>query len=124
MKELSANEELIMRIFWKLKNALVREVLDELPEPKPPYTTLASSIKLLASKGYLSFKKYGTVYQYFPLISQEEYSKKSVNQLVKNYFQGSVGNFLSFMVKENKISDQEIDELQKLIDDYEKGGKS
>ena len=124
MKELSANEEMIMRIFWKLEKALVREVLDELPDPKPPYTTLASSIKLLASKGYLSFKKYGTVYQYFPLISQADYSKKSVNQLVKNYFEGSVGNFLSFMVKENKISDQEIDELQKLIDNYEKGGKS
>lgn len=123
MKELSANEEMIMRIFWKLEKALVREVLDELPDPKPPYTTLASSIKLLASKGYLSFKKYGTVYQYFPLISQADYSKKSVNQLVKNYFEGSVGNFLSFMVKENKISDQEIDELQKLIDNYEKGGK-
>lgn len=124
MKELSANEEMIMRIFWKLEKALVREVLDELPDPKPPYTTLASSIKLLASKGYLSFKKYGTVYQYFPLVSQAEYSKKSVNQLVKNYFEGSVGNFLSFMVKENKISDQEIDELQKLIENYEKGGKS
>lgn len=123
MKELSEHEELIMRIFWRLEKALVREVLDELSEPKPPYTTLASTIRLLANKGYLSFRKYGTVYQYFPLVTQEEYSRKSVNNLVKNYFQGSVGNFLSFMVRDNKISDQEIDELQKLIENYEKGGE-
>ncbi len=123
MNELSQNEERIMRLFWKLEKALVRDVLEELPDPKPPYTTLASTIKLLEKKGFLSHKTYGTVHQYFPLITQAEYSKKSVNHMVKHYFEGSVGNFLSFMVKENKISNQEIEDLQKLIDDFEKGGK-
>ncbi|MBN3584673.1 BlaI/MecI/CopY family transcriptional regulator [Algoriphagus aestuarii] len=119
MNELNHNEELIMRIFWKLENALVRDVLDELPEPKPPYTTLASSIRLLEKKGYLSHKAYGTTHLFFPLISQADYSKKSINRIVKNFFEGSVGNFLSFMVKEKNISDDEIQDLQKLIDDYE-----
>ncbi|PZX50628.1 putative transcriptional regulator [Algoriphagus ratkowskyi] len=120
MNELNNNEERIMRIFWRLEKALVRDILDELPDPKPPYTTLASSIKLLQKKGYLDYKAYGTTHQYFPLISQAEYSKKSVNQLVKHYFEGSVGNFLSFMVKENKISDKEIEDLQKMINDMDK----
>lgn len=120
MKELNSNEEQIMRIFWKLEEALVRDVLERLPEPHPPYTTLASSIRLLESKGYLGHRTYGTTNLYFPLITQAAYSKRSVNLLVKNYFEGSVGNFLSFMVKENKISDQEITELQKLIDDMDK----
>lgn len=124
MKELNSNEERIMRIFWKLKEALVRDVLEQLPEPHPPYTTLASSIRLLEKKGYLGHKTYGTTHLYFPLISQEAYSKKSVNQLVKNYFEGSVGNFLSFMVKEKKISNKEVEELQKLIDTMDKPEKS
>jgi len=81
---------------------------------------LASSVKLLEKKGYLTHKSYGTTHMYFPLISQADYSKRSANRLMKNYFEGSVGNFLSFMVKENKISDQEIAELQKLIDDMDK----
>lgn len=119
MNELNHNEELIMGIFWRLENALVRDVLEELPEPKPPYTTLASSIRLLEKKGYLGHKTYGTTHLFFPVISQSEYSKKSINRIVKNFFEGSVSNFLSFMVKEKNISDNEIQDLQKLIDDYD-----
>jgi BlaI family transcriptional regulator, penicillinase repressor len=119
MEELTQHEERIMRIFWKEDRALVREVLAQLPEPKPPYTTLASSIKLLERKGFLGHKAYGTTHEYFPLITQGEYSKKSINRMVNHFFDGSVGNFLSFMVKEKELSEKEIKEIQKLIDDYE-----
>jgi predicted transcriptional regulator len=95
------------------------DVLAQLPEPKPPYTTLASSIKLLERKGFLGYKAYGTTNEYFPLITQGEYSKKSINRMVNHFFEGSVGNFLSFMVKEKELSEKEIKEIQKLIDDYE-----
>lgn len=123
MDELSYHEERIMQIIWSLEKALVRDILEALPEPRPPYTTLASTVKLLEKKGYLMHKSYGSVHMYFPLISQVDYSKRSANRLMKNYFEGSVGNFLSFMVKENKISDHEIAELQKLIDDMDKSGE-
>jgi predicted transcriptional regulator len=119
MEELTQHEERIMRIFWKEERALVRVVLEQLPEPKPPYTTLASSIKLLERKGFLGHKAYGTTNEYFPLITQGEYSKKSINRMVNHFFEGSVVNFLSFMVKEKDLSEKEIKEIQKLIDDYE-----
>jgi len=119
MEELTQHEERIMRIFWKEERALVRVILEQLPEPKPPYTTLASSIKLLERKGFLGHKAYGTTHEYFPLITQGEYSKKSINRMVNHFFEGSVGNFLSFMVKEKELSEKEIKEIQKLIDDYE-----
>ncbi len=112
-----------MWIFWRMERALVRDVLGQLPDPKPPYTTLASSIKLLEKKGYLGHKAYGTTNEYFPLVTQGEYSKKSINRMVNQFFEGSVGNFLSFMVKEKNISDKEIQDLQKLIDDYENSSK-
>lgn len=123
MKELSEQEERIMRLFWKKEQALVRDILDEFPDPKPPYTTLASTIRLLEKKGYLTHKVYGTVHMYTPVVSQEDYSKKSINHMVKHFFEGSVGNFLSFMVKEKKISKGEVEGLQKLIDDYENKSK-
>lgn len=123
MNELTQHEERIMRIFWRMERALVREVLDQLPDPKPPYTTLASSIKLLEKKGYLDHKAYGTTNEFFPLVTQGDYSKKSINRMVNQFFEGSVGNFLSFMVKEKNISDKEIQDLQKLIDDYENSTK-
>lgn len=120
MEELTSNEEQIMRIFWKLERAIVRDILDQLPEPKPPYTTLASSVKVLEKKGYLGHKSYGKTNEYFILIAESDYRKKSFNSLVKNFFGGSVENVLSFLVKEKKVSEKELEELQKMIDQYEK----
>lgn len=123
MEELTQNEERIMRIFWKNERALVREILAQLPEPRPPYTTLASSIKLLERKGFLGHKIYGTTHAYFPLITQKEYSKRSIARMVNHFFEGSLGNFLSFMVKEKDLSESEIKEIQKLIDNLETSKK-
>ncbi|MFC4873530.1 BlaI/MecI/CopY family transcriptional regulator [Negadavirga shengliensis] len=120
MEELSQQEEHIMRIFWRLGRALVRDVLDNIPEPKPPYTTLASSIKLLEKKGYLLHKTYGKTHEYYPKITHSAYRKKKFNHLVNHFFEGSVENVFSFLVKEKKISEKEIHDLQKLIDQYEK----
>jgi BlaI family transcriptional regulator, penicillinase repressor len=115
MEELNHNEEQIMSIFWNQGELLIRDVLDQLPDPKPPYTTLASTIKNIERKGYLTHRMYGTVNIYKPALDQEAYSKKSFNRLVTHFFGGSVGNFLSFMVKEKNISDKEVKELQSLI---------
>ncbi|UJP64690.1 BlaI/MecI/CopY family transcriptional regulator [Mongoliitalea daihaiensis] len=119
MEVLTANEEQLMQVFWRLGKGLVRDVLNELPEPQPPYTTLASNIKQLEKKGYLAHRTYGNIHEYYPLVSQEDYRKKSFNKLVNNYFEGSVQNVLSFMVKEKGISDKELEALKKLIDDYD-----
>ncbi|NVJ85595.1 MAG: BlaI/MecI/CopY family transcriptional regulator [Algoriphagus sp.] len=123
MKEISAQEERIMRVLWNLGQGLIRDVLNELEEPKPPYTTIASTVRLLESKGYLTHKVYGNTHMYIPLITQEEYSKGRINHMVSNFFQGSVSNFLSFMVKEKEISPNEIEDLQKFIDEAEKKPK-
>ncbi|GAB2990265.1 BlaI/MecI/CopY family transcriptional regulator [uncultured Cyclobacterium sp.] len=124
MEELTTYEEQIMKIFWRLNRAILRDVLHELPEPKPPYTTLASTVKVLEKKRYLGHKTYGKTNEYHPLIAESDYRKKSFNHLVKNFFDGSMENVLSFMVKENKVSEKEIQEMQKLIDSYEKKNES
>lgn len=116
MEELTENEEQIMRIFWRLERGMVKEVLEALPVPKPPYTTLASSVKVLEKKGYLTHKSYGKTHVYFPLILENDYKKRSFNHLVKNFFGGSVESVLSFLVTEKKVCQRELDELQKLID--------
>ncbi|PRY89022.1 BlaI/MecI/CopY family transcriptional regulator [Mongoliibacter ruber] len=124
MEALTQNEEQLMQVFWKLEKALVRDVLNEIPEPKPPYTTLASNIKQLEKKGYLKHNTYGNIHEYYPVVTQEAYRKKSFNNLIKNYFDGSVQNVLSFMVKEKGISEKEMKELKKLIDEHDNPEKS
>ncbi|MDO6440149.1 BlaI/MecI/CopY family transcriptional regulator [Cyclobacterium sp. 1_MG-2023] len=120
MEALTSNEEQVMRIIWKLEKALVRSVLNEFPEPKPPYTTLASIIKQLENKGYLDHKTYGNTHEYFPLISKKAYQHSSFNQMVKNYFDGSAKNVLSFMVKEEKLSENDIQDLEKIVENFKK----
>ncbi|MEX2569355.1 MAG: BlaI/MecI/CopY family transcriptional regulator [Cyclobacteriaceae bacterium] len=124
METLNANEEQVMGIIWRLEKALVRDVLNNFPEPKPPYTTLASIMKQLESKGYLAHKSYGNTHEYCPLISKYEYQSKSFNRLVKNYFEGSAKNVLSFMVKEKKLTENDMKELEKLVEDFKKDKSS
>lgn len=116
METLTVQEEQLMQLIWRLERALIRDILNELPDPKPPYTTLASNIKNLEKKGFLGKKAYGNTFEYFPLVSQGAYGKRSFHQVIQNYFNGSMANVLSFMVKEKGISQKEIEELQKLID--------
>ncbi|WP_114750817.1 BlaI/MecI/CopY family transcriptional regulator [Pleomorphovibrio marinus] len=120
MERLTETEEQLMHIIWSMEKVLIREVLEKLPSPKPPYTTLASHFRQLEKKGFLDHLTYGNTYQYFPLVSKEAYQKSSTSQLINNYFGGSAKNFLSFLVNEEKLSKEEITELKKLIEQADK----
>ena len=82
MKKLSIQEEAIMQKVWKLKKCTVTEILKELPEPKPPYTTVASVMRNLKQKGYISQEKQGIAYCYLPAIEEEEYKHRFMRGFV------------------------------------------
>ncbi|MDN3687665.1 BlaI/MecI/CopY family transcriptional regulator [Cyclobacterium jeungdonense] len=124
MEALTSNEEQVMGIIWQLEKALVRDVLNHYPEPKPPYTTLASIIKQLEKKGYLDHQTYGTTHEYFPVINKKTYQHRSFNRMVKNYFEGSAKNVLSFMVAENKLSEKDLNELEEMVEKLKKDKRS
>jgi BlaI family penicillinase repressor len=116
MEELTKTEERIMQVLWKLQQAFVKEIINELDEdPKPPYNTISSIVRLLEKKGYVAYRAYGKTYQYFPAISKEEYAKTTFSKLFSEYFDSSPSSLLSFMVKEEKLSEADIEELKALI---------
>ncbi|WP_316769292.1 BlaI/MecI/CopY family transcriptional regulator [Pedobacter frigiditerrae] len=116
MEELTKAEERIMQVLWKLQNAFVKDIIDELEEePKPPYNTISSIVRLLEKKGYVSYKAYGKTYEYFPAITKEDYTKTTFSKLFAGYFDNSPSSLLSFMVKEEKLSEKDIEELKALI---------
>lgn len=112
MEKLTRLEEEIMLIVWKLEQAFVKDILDEMPEPKPHYNTVSTMMKLLQEKKFVSYTAYGKTYQYFPLISKEAYCSAQVKPMLKNYFEGSTKNLVSFFVKEKNMS---VTELEKLV---------
>ncbi|WP_419802006.1 BlaI/MecI/CopY family transcriptional regulator [Mucilaginibacter sp.] len=116
IKELTRAEEQIMQVLWQLKKAFVKEVLDELPLPKPAYNTVSTFIRILETKGFISHNAFGKSHQYFPIISKEEYQNFSADKLLTGYFDNSVERMFSFFVEKEKIDLKEADEILKLIE--------
>ncbi len=117
MKTLTKAEEQIMQIIWKLEKAFLREIIDELPSPKPHNNTVATIIKILVDKEFVGVTVFGRTHQYHPLVSKDAYSKSTMKNLVKGYFEGSFSNAVSFMVKENNLS---VDDLEVLLKQLKK----
>lgn len=117
MEELTKTEERIMQVFWKLKKGFVKEVIAQLPDdPKPPYNTISSVVRILEKKGYLAYQSYGKTHEYYPIISKAAYRKMYTKKLLTGYFDNSPVSLLSFLVKEEKLSEEEIQKLKRLID--------
>ncbi len=109
-----------MQAVWKLKEGFIRDVIDALPAPKPHQNTVSTILKILVEKEFVGIRVYGRQHQYFPLVSKDAYSKSSIRNLVKGYFGGSFTDAVSFMVKENSLS---IEELETLLTQLKKSKK-
>ncbi|TXE19377.1 BlaI/MecI/CopY family transcriptional regulator [Psychroserpens burtonensis] len=115
MKQLTKAEEEIMHVLWQLEKANVKEVINELPEPKPAYNTVSTIIRILENKGFVDYEKQGKGHIYFPLLKKQEYSNQSINNLVDNYFQGSFKSMVSFFVKKNDVDLKDMETILKDI---------
>ncbi|WP_418508557.1 BlaI/MecI/CopY family transcriptional regulator [Corallibacter sp.] len=121
MKQLTKAEEEIMQILWQLENANVKQIIQELPEPKPAYNTVSTIVRILESKGFVDYEKQGKGHRYFPLVKKTDYSNQSINSLVDNYFQGSFKSMVSFFMKKNDIG---LNELESVLNEINKSEKS
>ena len=117
MKVLTKAEEQIMQVIWKLDKAFLREIIEELPDPKPHNNTVATIIKILVDKEFVGITVFGRTHQYHPLVSKDAYSKTTMKSFVKGYFEGSFSNAVSFMVKEKNLS---VDDLEMLLKELKK----
>ncbi|MCL4638953.1 MAG: BlaI/MecI/CopY family transcriptional regulator, partial [Olivibacter sp.] len=117
---LSAQEEEAMLLIWKNGGGFVKELLDSMPDPKIPYTTLASTLKNLERKSFVRSVKYANAYRYEPTVTEEEYKRGFMNGFVSEYFRNSYKELVSFFAKEEKISARELKEIIKMIDEQDK----
>ena len=120
IKSLTRAEEDIMQILWRLKKAFVKDILAEMPEPKPAYNTVSTIIRILEKKEVVGYTAYGKTHEYFPLISKEDYKGFEMSQLMKNYFGNSLPNLVSFFVKENDLNTKDLNEIMQLIEKHKK----
>lgn len=115
MQSLTEQEIEAMQLLWENGGGFIKEILNMMDEPKPPYTTLASTVKNLEKKGYVKGEKLGNSYRYGITISQERYKKAFLNRFVSSYFKDSYKDLVSFFAKEEKISPSELEEIMEMI---------
>jgi len=117
MKELTKAEDQIMQILWKLEKAFVKDIVEQMPSPKPAYNTVSTITRILEKKGFVGYKAYGKTHEYFPLVSKDKYTKFYLNNLVGGYFNGSIQSLVSFFASENKMDANDIDQLLKKLEE-------
>ena len=121
MKRLTAKEEEIMGYFWEKGPIFVKQLLEYYEEPKPHFNTLSTIVRGLEDKGFLSHNTFGNTYQYYAAVSETEYSKGTLKNVIAKYFNNSYLGVVSSLIKEEDIS---VDELRKLLDEVEQGNKN
>ena len=116
MKELTKAEEQVMQNLWKLGKGFVKDVVELFDDPKPAYNTVSTIIRILEKKGFVSYKAYGNTYEYFPVVSKEEYTQKTMKKFVGNYFGNSFQSMFSYFSKNENLSLKELEELKAIIE--------
>ena len=112
MKRLSKREEEIMELFWQKGALTVSELRKLSPNPNLHQNTISTQVRMLESNGFLGHEKEGMGYRYHAIISQEEYSNNSIGRIVMHCFENSYIDAVSALVKDEKIT---VDELKALI---------
>jgi BlaI family transcriptional regulator, penicillinase repressor len=115
IKVLTRGEEEIMQALWKIGAGFLKDILELIDEPKPHSNTIATLLKILVEKGFVTYEVMGRNNYYRPLVTKSAYGKKTLQQLVKGYFEGSPLNLVSQFVRDEKLSVEEMEELLKQI---------
>jgi len=116
MKELTKAQEDLLKALWEIREGAVSDVLEKLEEPKPAYNTVATVIKVLEKKGYVSHKTYGKTHVYYAVISKRDYAQHVLKDTFKGLFNGSLHQMVSSFVKSKDISIQELEELKEMLE--------
>ena len=120
MKTLTAKEEEIMGLFWEKGPLFVKQMLEFYDEPRPHFNTVSTFVRMLEDKGYVSHRVLGNSYQYYAVLSKEDFKKKTLKGVISKYFDNSYLRVVSSLVKEEEIS---LDELKELIREVENANK-
>jgi BlaI family transcriptional regulator, penicillinase repressor len=116
MKEITKAQEDLLKALWEIKEGAISDVLDSLAEPKPAYNTVATVIKVLEKKGYVSHKTFGKTHVYFAVVSKKDYAQNLMKDTFKGLFNGSLNLMVSSFVKNKDVSLRELEELKEMLE--------
>lgn len=113
---LTDKEAEIMNMLWERGPLFIREMVEMYPDPKPPFNTVATNVRTLEGKGYVSHECFGPTHRFYAVVKKEYFRDRSFADLIKNYFSNSYKNAVSALAEENKITLEELKEIVKLLE--------
>ena len=111
MKELTRAEEQIMQVLWSLGKAYVKDIIERLPAPKPAYNTVSTVVRILEKKGFVGHEAFGKTHLYHPLVAKEDYTQAFLKSFVRNYFDDSYQELVSFFSRDRSLTVSELEEI-------------
>ena len=116
MQKLTKAEEEVMQLVWEIERGTVSDLLEKMADPKPPHSTVSSVVRILERKGFVGHKAYGKTHEYFPLIGKVAYGQRSLTDVVRDYFDGSVSRLVSHLAQEEQLSKDDLDDLLRQLE--------
>lgn len=95
----------------------MKDLVDAYPDPKPAVTTVATLLKRMQDKNFVGYTQEGRSREYFPLVKKKDYFSNQMSGMIKNFFNDSASQFASFFTQETDLSEKELREIRKLIDE-------
>lgn len=124
MINLTKAEERIMQILWEIEKGFIKDIQDKFPEPKPPYNTVSTIVRVLVKKEIVSFNKYGNTYQYYPLVSKDKYSESQMKNLMNDYFNNSFKKVVNFFSESKNLDVDDVDEVMRMLEEIKEKKKN
>ena len=115
-QKLTDAEKELMDILWEKEKAFMKDLIEAFPEPKPATTTIATLLKRMQNKNLVGYKTFGNSREYFPKIEKGKYFTGEMKGLIDKFFNNSVTQFASFFTANAKLSQKELDDIKKIID--------
>ena len=117
MVTLTKAEEKIMKILWGIEKGFIKDIIEQYPDPKPPYNSVSTIVRVLVQKEIIGYKAYGNSHQYYPLVSKSDYSKGQMKRLVTDYYNNSLAQVVNFFSESKKLDEKELDEAMRMLEE-------
>lgn len=110
----------VMNVLWRINKGFVKDIIEHGnwdDDKVPKYNTISTIVRILVKKEYVGHKAYGRSHEYFPIISKMEYQTRFLKNAINNVFSGSMTSLLSTLVSDNEVSQKDIDDLKRLMEE-------
>ncbi len=117
MITLTKAEEKIMKILWRIGKGFIKDIQDQYPDPKPPYNSVSTIVRVLVQKEIVGYTAYGKSHEYHPMISKEEYRKGQMSRLLSDYYNNSLKQVVNFFSESKQLDTKELDEVMQMLEE-------